>query len=222
MVIATLPARPAALSDTGALFLKLVAFGLMVLDHLDWFLFAGDLGAHATAGRIVAPTFVLVLALNLQHVREPTHLRRLVLRLLAFGALAHVPYAYLQGAFVPLNILFTLALGVAIIGLWREGYTLWPALLLLAFGLVVDYAWLGAAAVCAAYWLTARGSAPAMVATVVAGLFAIWNASLWSFAVLPLVALAYALDGPAPRLKWLFYVGYPLHLVVLALIRSYL
>jgi len=38
--------------------------------------------------------------------------------------------------------------------------------------------------------------------------------------VLPLLWAAQQLQGRAPRLKWLFHVGYPVHLALLALLAA--
>ena len=208
------------ISDAGLLFLKLAAFALMVVDHADWFLFDGSLGLNATVGRAVAPAFALVLAMNLQRVHGFRHEARILARMVAVGVLAHVPYAFLQGHLLPLNIMFTLALAVAIISLWRSGQWLLPVVLFVFVSPAVDYAWCGVGAVVAAYWLIWRGYGIWNAAIAAAGLLTIWNGSLWSFLVLPLVYGAQLLQGRAPRLKWLFYVGYPVHLVALALFAA--
>lgn len=209
--------RP-ALSDAGLLFLKLTAFVVMVLDHADWLLFGSDLGIHATLGRIVFPTFALVLAINLSRV-ESGRLYGIAARMAAVGLLASPAYVYLQGATVPFNVMFTLALSLLVLALWRSGLCVMAGALAGFGGLFVDYQWFGIAAVLVPMVLIQRGMSLHVAAVVVAVLLLPVNGSLWALLVLPLLYGAQQLQGRAPRLKWLFYVGYPVHLLVLALLR---
>lgn len=205
-----------AMSDAGRLFVKLSAFALMVLDHVDWFLWGGALGLNGTLGRVVAPAFVVVLALGLQHVTTADHQARLLLRLLAAGAVAQVPYALLQGAWWPLNIMWTLALGVVLVVLWERGHLFGALVVGVLASTVVDYGWLGAGALWVSYGLL-RARVPLVCVAAVAGAaFSVWNGSLWALLAVPLVWAGEVMPGRAPRLKWFFYVGYPVHLMVLA------
>lgn len=214
-------ARPTAgfnVSDAGLLWLKLSAFVLMVADHVDWFLYGGALGVNATLGRAVFPVFATVLGLNLARMSDaalPRVLRRLVLACLVASA----PYVYLQGAVLPLNVLATFALATAVVMFLRRGQF---ELALPAFvlgGVAVDYAWFGVAAVVAVWWLTQAGYGRGRM--LAAALLVVpFNDSWWSLLVLVLGWAVPFLDGPAPRLKWLFYVGYPAHLVALVLLAA--
>lgn len=209
--------RGRVLSDASVLFLKVAALVLMVLDHVDLYGFQGALGAHATLGRVVAPAFALVLALNLGRMDEAA-LSRTLVRLLVAGALSSPLYWVLQGSALPLNILFSLAVPVAAVLLWRRGSDVLAILFALGAGLYVDYAWCGVAAVLLASVMLQRGFSLFQVSSVVAACFAVWNLSWWSFLVVPLVFLASGLQAAAPRLKWLFYVFYPAHLLLLVLL----
>lgn len=212
--------RFAGFTDAGFLAIKLTAFGLMVLDHLDWFVFGGALGINATFGRVVFPAFAFVLGVNLARMSDAA-MRRLLVRLLVAGAVASLPYVYLQGAWLPLNVLFSLAAAVGVVALVRLGLPTFALLLWLASGMLVDYLWCGIAAVVAVWWLTQRGYGYGLL--VAALLVVPINLSLWSLAVVPLNWLALVMPhGQVPRLKWLFYVGYPAHLVVLAVIAAVL
>lgn len=217
MVTATL--RPAVLSDAGTLFLKLAAFAIMIAGHADWFLAGADLGIHDTIGRAVFPAFAVVLALNLQRIRGDRRLYRIAARLAVAAGVSLVPYAYLQGAWVPVNILGTYAVALLCLALWRSGLPTVAAVVFLVGGLVVDYAWFGVASVLFATWAFGRGMSPLLVASVICVLLVPINGSMWSLLVLPLLAAGAQLQGSSPRLKWLFYVGYPVHLLFLALLR---
>ncbi|WP_202840855.1 TraX family protein [Luteimonas saliphila] len=210
----------AEISDAGLLFLKLVAFAAMVLDHVDWLLLDGALGFHDTLGRVVFPVFAVVLGINLARAPDAA-LPRVLWRLVIVGVVASVPYVYLQGSVIPLNVLATFAIAAAVALFLRRGQPVFALPVFLVGGAVVDYAWFGVVAVVAAWWMTQRGFGYGRL-LVVAVLVVPFNDSWWSLLAVLLGYVALCLDGPAPRLKWLFYVGYPLHLVVLALIRSYL
>lgn len=202
---------PVVLGDAGLLFVKLCALALMVLDHVDWFLLDGSLAFHSTWGRVVAPAFAVVLALNLARCCPGADVRAFW-RMMIGGVLACLPYVLLQGSLFPLNIMFTLALAVGVVALGHRFDWVWGAVLAVCGALFVDYQWWGVAGVVVPFWLLSRGYSLWVAALVSAACFAWWNGSVWSFAVLGLVWMGSLFSGEAPRLKWLFYVAYPLHL----------
>lgn len=203
-------------NDARALSWKLVAFVVMIADHVDWFLYDGALGINATLGRAVFPIFAAVLGINLARMRLAA-MPRLMTRLLVAGVVASVPYVYLQGSSLPANVLFTFAASTGVVWLIRRQLPTLAALLALAAGFGVDYLWMGIAAVVAVWWITQRGWSH--VQLLVAALLVIpANLSAWSLLAIPLVWLTLGVSGDGPRLKWLFYVGYPAHLAVLALL----
>lgn len=209
--VRTLP----AISNAGLLFLKVSVLVCMVIGHADWLLFDKALGFHATIGRTVAPAFAVVLALNLHRLRAGRG-GVLLWRLAFFGVLSQVPYAYLQGDVLPLNILFALLVSVSVVLLSDRGRWFDALLVALVGGAAVDYAWFGVAALWGAHWLLGRGVSIWGAGAWAAFAFACWNGTLWSFGVLAWLGLASLLKGDAPRWRWLFYVGYPLHLGLLA------
>lgn len=197
--------------------MKLIAFALMVADHVDWFLYGGSLGINATVGRAVFPLFAAVLAYNLARMRLAAF-PRMMRRLLWGGALASLPYVYLQGSVVPLNVLATFAAAVGVIWLLRLQSNVSAMALFLAAGLVVDYLWFGLAAIVAAWWFSQRGWRCEILAA--AALVVPFNLSAWSLLACVVALATWYCRGDAPRWKWLFYVGYPVHLVAIAAIAS--
>lgn len=205
--------RFGGVSDAGLLLIKVAAFVVMILDHVDSFLYGGALGIHETVGRAVFPAFAAVLGINLARM-DVAGMNRLTSRLLVAGAVAAVPWTLLQGVLLPLNVLWSLAAAVVMVTFLRLGSRLGALLVLLPAGLFLDYQWLGLSAVVAAWWMASRGFRGKFL--VAALLVVPFNGSWWSLAVLPLALAAELLPaGPAPRWKWLFYVGYPLHLALL-------
>lgn len=205
-------------APSALLSLKLCAFVLMLADHVDWLFLAGQ-GAHATVGRVVFPIFGAVLAYNMARTDAAKLLHTVAPRLAVLGVVSQVPYAVLQGAAVPLNILFTLAASVVVYA-GAVGGSRWAALgVFVVAGLFVDYSWSGIAGVLfVALAMRERRASyvwPALVGF--CALLVLSNGYAWAFFALPLIWLANALPAvDAPRMKWLFWIGYPLHLVVLA------
>jgi hypothetical protein len=207
-------------SDAAWLAVKLSALVLMVVDHLDWFLFDSALGLHGTVGRAVFPLFALTLARNLARAESRHMLRVVAPRMLAIGVLASLPYAYLAGWY-PLNVMFTLAAAVAIHATWHMGYrhvAFWAFLLA---GFVVDYQWFGLGCVLLSAWAMQRQAWPVVVHLSAMAVM-LWPVNLgwWALVAVPLFALCATLEGPAPRLKWLFYAVYPAHLVALVVLAN--
>ncbi len=198
--------------------LKWLAVVLMVADHVDWLLLDNALGVHASLGRLVFPVFGWVIAYNLARpgaIDAGVHQRMLV-RLAAIGAIAAPAYVYLAG-WLPLNIMFTLSLLVAITWAIERGHILLAAAAFAVAGGFVDYQWFGltfALGVWAAYRFN-----PAWIIAGLAGLAGLYvvNGNLAALWALPVLALASQLQLQLPRHQFAFYAVYPLHLAVLAL-----
>lgn len=209
-------------SDGALLVLKLAAFLVMVLDHVDWLLGTGQ-GVHAGVGRLVYPVFGTVLAYNIARTSPAKLLEVVGPRLLAFGALAQLPYAYLQGGWLPGNILLTLALVVFAFALVEAGRILAASFLVLVLGAVVDYQWFGVVPVVFLALAFRHGDERCAVLAMFGFALALTpiNGNVWALLAVPLLWFASRVPpAAAPRLRWLFWVGYPLHLVALALFKA--
>jgi hypothetical protein len=206
--------------------LKWLALVLMVLDHVNTFMYGRTLPGAYQAGRTVFPLFAFVLAANLARpdaLQRGVHMR-VMRRLALFAALATPAHWVLIGHWWPMNIMVTLLAGAATIhGLERRdgpGAMLAVAAFVVG-GLVGDYLYPGVAMIVAA-WAWCRDPTP--------GRFAVWllftvalvlvNFSFWALAAVPLVLLGHHVDLRVPRLRWVFYALYPLHLSVLWWVRD--
>jgi hypothetical protein len=208
--------------------LKWLALLLMTADHINKFLFNGTNGAVFAAGRVVLPLFVFVLSYNLARpgVLEAGGYARTMRRLAVFGVLAVPAFSFMGGlnaALRPLNIMFTLLVLTATLHLVEgrtPGKLAAAVVVFLAGGAGVEY-WWPAPAFGLAVWLYGKrpGPLPLIIAlTALAALYFI-NGNFWALAALPVVVLASLIDLPVPRLRWIFYAYYPLHLFALCLIR---
>jgi hypothetical protein len=116
--------RAVVIADGTLEAIKWLALLLMTADHVNKFLFAERLPGVYEAGRIAFPLFAFVLGYNLARPRaiESGAYARTAKRLIAYGALAEVPFVAMVGWW-PLNILFTLLLAVLVVWLLQAGGT---------------------------------------------------------------------------------------------------
>ena len=213
--------RTVEFDNAALLSLKVFAFLLMILDHVDW-LFSSGHGVHAGIGRLVFPIFGVILAFNLARIEPSKILRVVAPRLVLAGAVAQVPYFFLQGHMFPLNILFTLGLASFSYATARSGG--WPVAIIsvLAGSVVVDYAWFGVVGVvlCAGAFRTAHEGLIVASWFVFAAMLTAINGNVAALLAVPLLwIVSQVVQGDAPRWKWLFLAGYPLHLAMLALVK---
>lgn len=216
-----MPKRGDLTFDPAALLtLKVLAFLLMVLDHVDMFFGTGD-GMHAFIGRIVFPIFGVIFAFNLARMDE-RKVFVVAIRLGAMAAVSQLLYAYLQGAWLPVNVLGTLASAALLYGAIRYTAPL-TGLVVLCLSPVVDYSMWGVLGV-TFLALAFRSGEPWRVHTAFLGFvlsLSLTNGTQWALLALPVVYLvAMVMRGHAPRWKALFYLGYPLHLAIAAAVKS--
>jgi hypothetical protein len=215
------PRAPLHIADGTLEALKWAALALMLLDHVNTFFFHRSLPGAYQAGRWVAPVFAFVLAYNLARpgaLERGIHLRTLK-RLALFGLLAAPPFIALIGRWWPLNILFTLLAGAAVVyGLERRdarGVAVAGFAFVLG-GLLAEYLYPGVAMVVAAWAFCREPTARHLTVWVVCvASLALLNGNFWALAAVPTLLLATRVDLRVPRLRWAFYVFYPVHLAVL-------
>jgi len=200
--------------------LKWLSLGLMVLDHVNKFLFGESSAVLFDLGRMVMPLFGFVLMYNLTRpdaVARGIHLR-VMRRLLVFGTLATPLFLMLVGWW-PLNILFMLSLATGIVWLIERGGAIRFAIASLLFvtaGAFVEFWWFGVLCCLGAWAFCRRPTACGLI------LWLLATASLWivnrnfaALAALPLIWGASRVEIPTKRCQWLFYGAYPAHLAVI-------
>jgi hypothetical protein len=208
--------------------LKWLALLSMTVDHVNKFLFNGTNDAAYGVGRVAMPLFVFVLAYNLARpgVLEHGGYPRAMRRLAAFGILAMPAFSLLGGlntALRPLNIMFTLLILTATLNLVECGTVAnWAGafFVFLAGGANVEF-WWPALTFGLAVWRYGKCPGVMPLTLSLTALLALWfvNGNLWALAVIPVVLLASRIDLRMPRVRWVFYVYYPLHLFALCLVR---
>lgn len=208
--------------------LKWLALVLMTCDHVNKYLLHDSLPAIFYAGRLAMPLFSFVLAYNLA---RPGSLAsgaysRASWRLAIGGLVASVPFIGLGGLvweWWPLNIMFMLLVATGVMYLVERGGVLRLALAALLFlfgGANVEFWWPAIVITFATWRYVKRPSWAALIVWIAAtaALYVI-NRNMWALASLPLIFLASRVDLGLPRLRHVFYVYYPLHLLVIWLVQ---
>lgn len=205
--------------------LKWLGLVLMTLDHVNHFLLQMRFEILYAMGRMALPMFGFVLAYNLARTDavQPGVHRRIMKRLCFFGCLASPFFMLLKGR-VELNILFSLLLSTYLIEQITQKQRIKPAnwlLILIMVGIVVEYAWFAPAYCLAAWWFCKSPDLLRGLLWLIATLL-LWfiNLNFWACAALPIIMLATHLKIEIPRLRYLFYAYYPLHLALLLMLQS--
>lgn len=205
---------------------KWAALSLMVLDHVDAFVYGRELLWGGALGRLVFPAFAVVVGYNLARpgLRESGGQLRMLRRLLLYGVLAepfHGALAAYVGGWWPLNVLLTFAVAVGVVALAeRRRWWLGGAVFVVG-GALVEYGWPGVG-LCLGVYALYRAPGPwpvAMVVLATAGLV-VFNGSFVALWALPLLWLVGQLDLQAPRARSVFYWFYPVHLAAFWLAKA--
>jgi TraX protein len=210
--------------------LKWLAVVLMVVDHVNKYLYHGKIGWMFAAGRLVMPVFAFVLAYNLARPETLASggFARTAKRLLVYGLVATVPYTALNGLNAygwPLNVLFTLLVATLVIWLYeagspRQGMWLIP---LFSFGSMLPEYWiLGTGMTIAAYFYC-KSPRPLYLGLWLLSvtLLGLLNMSLYALLAVPLLYFAPKVNLTVPRLKYFFYAFYPAHFALLWIIKMW-
>ena len=204
--------------------LKWLGLALMTIDHVNKYLLHNSIPALFGAGRLALPIFSFVLAYNLA---RPTSLAkgvygRVARRLAIAGVLASVPFIGLGGLaweWWPLNILFMLLVSTGVMALLDRGgaLRLFAAGLLFVFGGAMVELWWPAIVMTLPAWRYVHRPTWASLIVWIAAIASLYiiNRNFWALAALPLIFVTPRLSIAMPRVRSVFYVFYPLHLLVL-------
>lgn len=225
--------------------LKAIALIAMFFDHIAWaFVDTGTLLGQMMhfVGRLTGPTMCFFIA---EGYRKTRSFPRYLLRLGVFALISQLPFTYYsmgRPGLIPLNVIYTLALGLLAIHclevIPNEGQR-WAVIALLIFlSMWADWSVFGVL-LCLAFY-TKRDDWPrlAFVLTVMAVVLTVGQTAAkmsaglglatalghsWFHLGMVLNAIVLPLyngerGGPSWG-RWMFYVFYPLHLAVIALLR---
>jgi len=215
--------------DSGRDLLKWLALATMTIDHIGLILYPQILVLRII-GRLAFPLFCYLLVLGMGSTHDP---RRYFYRMLGFAFLSQIPFAIANE--IPiwqhLNIFFTLSLGIILIYFTERNNILVIFPLIASILIPVDYGVYGLATILFLYEMRSfKRTGVALL--IVLNLLMIPFGSLYqSFALLALPIILLHSNGKLkfnlfrwktkyPLItRYFFYAYYPIHLLVLSLIR---
>lgn len=199
--------------------LKWIAIVSMLIDHMGAILFPQYIEMRIV-GRLAFPIYCFLLAEGAVHT---SNIRRYEIRLLAFACLSDIPFdlAFFGGVTLEhQNVFFTLLLGVLVIeqfqkheGKWLYGAVAFVLASVLAECLHTDYGAKGVLFILC-FFLLRRFVFAAMNYWLANGGVQVYA----GFAALPLLLYN---GRRGPKMKYFFYIFYPVHLVILYLIHYF-
>lgn len=225
--------------------IKLIAIVAMTIDHLTWALFPGTQGvwyvfALHVIGRLTAPIMWFFIAEGCHFTRD---IQKYAGRLFLFALVSHFAYSFAfgiplvpfkTGVFNQTSVMWAYAWAVVIVIISRsEKLPSWAKVLItVGISLVAFPAdWSSIAAMCPFYLYLHRGDRKRQG----------WDIALWSaiYALvyflfidrlygllqlctclaIPVLSRYNGRRGEWKGMKWLFYLYYPAHLVVIGMLR---
>ena len=218
--------------------LKFIAIGAMLLDHLAYAFFAHNLFLYIifrTIGRITAPIMFFMLANGYSFTRSKFNYGR---RLILFALISQIPYSLFIAnkvfLFNSYNILFTLFLGfLCLVSLYDVKNKFLKIFFILVCTFLSYFCEYGPFAIALILMFSIckdvriRNVCFSLICVLYLFIKSIIDSSLtwfivsWGmFLVIPLLNLYNGEKGHL-KVKYLFYVFYPAHLLILVVVKSF-
>ena len=225
--------------------LKLIAIIAMTVDHLAWLFFPGFQRVWYVyllhiIGRLTAPIMWFFIAEGSYYTKNP---KKYITRLFVFAIISHFAYSFAfglnpipfkNGIFNQTSVIWSLAIAAALIFIvnkYKLSYWKNFALILLANLLSFPADWSCIATMVPFYLYNHRGDFKKQVRDFI--LFGFMYAlvyfifidkvygvlQLFIFLSIPLLSLYNGKAGNNRNMKWLFYIYYPAHLVIIGALR---
>jgi hypothetical protein len=215
--------------DPGRELLKWIAIITMTVDHIGASLFP-EFTVLRFIGRLSFPLFAYLLMLGMETTRN---IRNYFIRLFIFALISQVPFflAIDYGPFELLNIYTTLSSGLLFVYFFKKGSVFLIVPMLASLVLPFDYGIYGIAVIGCMYILKEDTKFGVLSLILLNTLFLVpWNPQFLSIAAIPLIVLhkygsltsiketddQYRI--PLWR-KYFFYLYYPLHLILLYIVK---
>ncbi len=227
--------------------IKILAVTFMVIDHIGAFLFP-QFFAFRMIGRLSFILFAWLIANGARHTKHP---KQYLIRLFAFGCISQIPYTLLLRTAYPgfweWNIFFTLSLGliaIHILGRFGRPYATIPLIAVGVFFIEffighMTYGVYGVLSILLFYTFFTYPKKMLISQATLAGLFYTlplfftglpfgtlytqYPASLAQPLGLLAIPIIASYNGNiGPKMKWLFYAFYPVHLLILYGIRMFI
>ena len=220
--------------------LKLIAIIAMTIDHLAWLFFPGFQRVWYVyllhiIGRLTAPIMWFFIAEGSYYTKNP---KKYITRLFVFALISHFAYSFAfglnpipfkSGIFNQTSVIWSLAIAAALIFIvnnYKLSYRKNFALILLANLLSFPSDWSSIATMTPFYLYNHRGDFKKQARDYI--FFGLLYAfidkvygvlQLFIFLSIPLLSLYNGKAGNNRNMKWLFYIYYPAHLVIIGALR---
>ncbi len=225
--------------------IKLIAIAAMTIDHLVWALFPGTQAvwyvfALHIIGRLTAPIMWFFIAEGCHYTHHPG---KYMLRLFLFDVISHFAYDFAfgipflplsTGAFNQTSVMWSLAWAVVLIFIGRnDRIPQWMKIVSIVLICVISFPsdWSSIAVMCPFFLYAHRGNFKMQAWDIVLWTF-IYAAvyflfldklygvlQMFTFLSIPILSCYSGERGKWKGMKWLFYLYYPAHLVVIGIIR---
>ncbi len=209
--------------------LKLIAIITMTIDHVGMTLLWGTEYYHICRiiGRIAFPIYCFLIT---EGFIRTSNIKKYALRLTAFALVSELPFNFmLTGrlfSFEYQNVFFTLLLGLLLL-CWYSYFNVKnniivaligvPAFMGIAHLLNTDYSWWGVMLIFLFYAFKDRK----LMTAFFAGASMVLYGGTEKYAVLSLAPILLYNGKKGRSMKYFFYVYYPLHIVILCVIRYF-
>ncbi len=225
--------------------LKLIAIIAMTIDHLTWLFFPGLQRVWYVCllhiiGRLTAPIMWFFIAEGSHYTKNP---KKYITRLFVFAIISHFAYSFAfglnpipfkSGIFNQTSVIWSLAIAAALIFIvnkYKLSYWKNFALIILANLLSFPADWSCIATMVPFYLYNHRGDFKKQVRDFI--LFGFMYVliyfifidkvygilQLFIFLSIPVLSLYNGKAGNNRNMKWLFYIYYPAHLVIVGVLR---
>ena len=216
--------------------LKLIAATTMLIDHIGHVYWPLTPFYFRLIGRVAFPIFAYLVAEGCRHT---TNLNRYLLRLGLFALISHIPFYMVFGP-QHINVFYTLFLGVACVSLY-EKLKLWPFVAALAPLPIVlagsllgdwlnsDFGSIGVPLIFILYLAETKRGRLFVLAGGMALQYGlrlldpfvpnIQGMQVLIFSLFAVVLLCFYNGRLGRKVKWGFYLFYPLHLAILGLLN---
>lgn len=216
--------------------IKIIAVITMVVDHLGLFMFP-QLDYLRVIGRLSFPLFAWSISNGAKHTKN---INAYLARLFAFGTISQIPYFLLYREVnihqMGLNIFFTLFLGLLSIKIWRSEQSktlrITEIILISAIGQLINVSYGAVGILSIVFFYIFEGNfrlcflsqfflyVVVWFGLMFVGVYEVTYFSITQPAALFSLLLIYQYNGEQGiKAKYLFYLFYPLHLLMFYLIK---
>lgn len=216
--------------------LKIIAIIAMLFDHIGYVIL-GKFSFMNYIGRLSFPIFAFGVSEGYAHTKD---LKKYFLRLLVFAIISQVPYMFFMGLLTntfTLNILFTLILGLLAITVYEKLDNKYLGLLFVILCCIIahfghlDYGWFGIATIFIFHIFKDKKALMnlSFVIIVFINYFYTYITTLRTeylfitlFCILSLIPINLYNGKKGKNIKYLLYLFYPLHLLILYFINLFI